>query len=102
MPTTTARVSTETPERYAKQLCAHLGRRAVAEYEDGVGRIELGSAVVTLTSEPGQLVMVAQADTPEQLTVAADVAGRHLERFGQRNELVVRWDPDPGPPPASR
>ena len=25
-----------------------------------------------------------------------DVLGRHLERFGQRNELVVTWSDDPG------
>ena len=25
-----------------------------------------------------------------------DVLGRHLERFGQRNELVVSWAVDPG------
>jgi hypothetical protein len=24
-----------------------------------------------------------------------DVLGRHLERFGQRNELVVTWRSDP-------
>jgi uncharacterized protein len=98
MPTTTARVSTDSPERYAKQLCSHLGRRSQADYADGRGRIELAKGVVTLESQPGELVMVAEAGSEEDLAVVADVAGRHLERFGQRNELVVSWDPDPGRP----
>lgn len=96
MYSTTARVSTEASERYAKQLCSHLGRRSTAEFADGQGRIELSRGVIKLTSQPGELLLVAEAASVEDLAVVADVAGRHLERFGQRNELVVRWEPDPG------
>lgn len=98
MPTATARVRTDNPQRYAKQLCEHLGRRSTAEYADGKGLITLTSGTVRLDSEPGELVMVAEAPNDEDLAVACDVAGRHLERFGQRHELTVEWfteDADP-------
>jgi uncharacterized protein len=31
----------------------------------------------------------------EALERVQDVLGRHLERFGQRNELVVTWAEEP-------
>ena len=32
MPVSTARVETDSPERYAKQLCEHLSRRSTLDY----------------------------------------------------------------------
>jgi uncharacterized protein len=45
----------------------------------------------TLTVEPGALVMVAAADDTETLDRVKDVTGRHLERFGEKDGLVVTW-----------
>jgi hypothetical protein len=90
-----ADVPTEVPERYAKQLVAHLGRRvewttagpvSTAGIAGGTGVVEVGDGVLTLRAEA--------ADT-ESLERVQDVLGRHLERFGQRNELVVTWADDP-------
>ena len=44
----------------------------------------------------GVPVLRAQAGDTEALERVQDVLGRHLERFGQRNELVVTWAADPG------
>lgn len=43
-------------------------------------------------SETG-LRLQAQAVSAEGLERVQDVVGRHLERFGQRHELDVRWTP---------
>jgi hypothetical protein len=84
-------VSTAVPERYAKQLVSHLGRRtdfttdgatSTAAIAGGTGVIEVGEGVITLRAE---------APDAETLARVQDVLGRHLERFGQRNELTVVW-----------
>jgi len=93
MATAVARVETESPERYAKQLCEHLGRRSKSTFADGDGTIELTAGVVRLHSEPGVLVLEAEAGNDADLAVVTEVAGRHLERFGRRNELQVAWGP---------
>jgi hypothetical protein len=89
--TARADVRTETPDRYAKQLVSHLGRRvefategdtSTARFGDGTGRVVVGDGVLTL---------LAEAPDAEGLARVQDVLGRHLERFGQRNELVVSW-----------
>jgi hypothetical protein len=89
--TSRADVLTDAPERYAKQLVSHLGRRvefttdgptSTAEIAGGTGVIEVGEGVITLR---------AAAEDPETLDRVQDVLGRHLERFGQRNELAVVW-----------
>ncbi len=92
--TSRADVVTDAPARYAKQLVSHLGRRtdfttagatSTAAMAGGTGSIRIGDGVLTL---------VAEAPDPETLRRVQDVLGRHLERFGQRNELTVAWTPD--------
>jgi hypothetical protein len=89
--TSRADVRTETPERYAKQLVSHLGHRmefttvgnvSTATIGDGVGAVEVGDGVLTLHA--------AGPDTAA-LDRVQDVLGRHLERFGTRQELSVVW-----------
>jgi hypothetical protein len=93
--TARADVPTDSPERYAKQLVSHLGRKvewttdgpvSTAPIVGGTGTVEVGDGVLTLR---------AQAPDSESLAGVQDVLGRHLERFGQRNELVVTWDSPP-------
>jgi len=91
MPVSTARVETDSPERYAKQLCEHLSRRSTLDYADGHGVITLTAGRATLTSEPGVLAIVADSETEEGLALVRDVVERHLERFGRRAELAVEW-----------
>jgi hypothetical protein len=95
--TARAQVRTGTPERYAKQLLSHLGRRtswttegdtSTAEIAGGTGRVVVGAGVLTL---------IAEAPDFETLARVQHVIGSHLERFGQRNELTVTWVSDAQP-----
>lgn len=98
MTATSARadVPTATPERYAKQLLSHLGRRtswttdgnrSSAEIAGGTGEVVVGDGVLTL---------IASAPDADALARVQHVLGDHLERFGQRNELAVTWLTDDG------
>ena len=99
--TATATVATPTPERYAKQLAAHLGRKLeVREEADGLRLVfgagdgtEDGSSIgdCLLRSQEAALELSASAADPAGLERITEVVGSHLERFGQRNELVVAW-----------
>jgi hypothetical protein len=95
----TAVVPTDAPVRYAKQLLAHLGRKNAVEVVEGApdaGRLLFAYGTGTVRPEDGRLVLEAVADDAEALARVQDVLGRHLERFGARRELVVRWSPDDG------
>ncbi|MFC9335769.1 DUF2218 domain-containing protein [Arthrobacter sp. NPDC057009] len=88
----TALVTTATPERYAKQLASHLGRRSqIIDEPDGL-RIVLETGDCLLQTRAGVLVMKARADSEPNLETVKRVIAVHLERFGQRNELRVEWD----------
>jgi hypothetical protein len=89
--TSRADVRTDAPGRYAKQLVAHLGRKvefavegatSTATFGDTTGQVVVGDGVVTLVATGTDLDGVARVE---------HVLGSHLERFGQRNELVVSW-----------
>jgi hypothetical protein len=89
---TTAEVATERPGRYGKQLVSHLSRRSVGEWDDaaGTGFIDFESGRAELVSGDGVLHLSVRT-APELLPRYEDVVGRHLVRFGTRDELVVRW-----------
>ena len=75
---------------YADDLARRLKARRMSkllEIAAGTGSLSAGEAVLTL---------VATAPDRASLTVIQDVLGRHLERFGQRDGLVVTWNEDLG------
>ena len=99
MTSSRAVVPTDASVRYAKQLLAHLGRKTPVEHVDGApdaGRLVFAYGIGTVRPEDGRLVLEAVADDEEALARVQDVLGRHLERFGARRELTVRWSPDGG------
>jgi hypothetical protein len=66
-------------------LSATPSSSSTAPIAGGTGVIEIGDGVLTL---------LAEAPDGETLARVQDVLGRHLERFGQRNELTVVWTTD--------
>lgn len=87
-----ARVVTDKPARYAKQLASHLGRK-VPIVEDGAGgwSIVLGEARGAVAVGEGVIELRAQSPDAEGLAQVQHVLGSHLERFGTRAELSVVW-----------
>ncbi|MFJ1707962.1 DUF2218 domain-containing protein [Kitasatospora sp. NPDC088346] len=94
-----ARVRTDRPARYGKQLAAHMGRKIRADWSEEAGRGELAfrGGTATLVAEPGALLLAVEG-AAEELPGLEDVVGRHLVRFGTRDELVVEWHRDNGEP----
>jgi uncharacterized protein len=98
--TSTAAVTTDAAQRYAKQLIAHLGRKNPVESVDGspdAGLLVFAYGTGTVRPEPGLLLLEAAAPDAESLARVQDVLGRHLERFGARRELVVAWSASEAP-----
>lgn len=87
-----ATVVTDKPDRYAKQLVSHLGRKVTFTWADGIASAPIGSGTGSVSSGNGALTLVATAPDRASLEMIQDVLGRHLERFGQRDELVVTWN----------
>ncbi|HEY5882506.1 MAG TPA: DUF2218 domain-containing protein [Nakamurella sp.] len=93
-------VSTDSAARYGKQLLAHLGRKVAVEPIPGepepAGRLVFADGVGTVRPTPTALELRATAIDVDALARVQDVLGRHLERFGARQELIVTWQPATG------
>ena len=88
--TSATRVATDRGERYRKQLASHFGNRIEAAESPAGTVLTWGfGGTTTLTVEPGALVMIAAADDTQTLDQVKDATGRHLERFGEQDGLVV-------------
>jgi hypothetical protein len=103
--TSTARVSTARAPRYGKQLVSHLGRRSVGVWDessasgtlDMTGSDERATAHVAFSTTPEALLIEVTAADADVATYE-DVVGRHLIRFGERDELRVQWTRSDGAP----
>ena len=90
-------MTTERPERYAKQLAGHWARKGSAGEEDGatVIRFDTGQ-IVRMWPDAGLLRVEASVPEDGDADRFAQVVKAHLERFGQREELDVVWDQPDG------
>ena len=82
---------TDSPERYAKQLVSHLGRKITFTEDSGTSSAQLGTATAGIGVAPGLVVLTAEGPDEADVERVQSVLGSHLERFGTRAELVVRW-----------
>ncbi|MEU4659165.1 DUF2218 domain-containing protein [Streptomyces sp. NPDC023723] len=103
MPRSQARVATDRPHRYARQLAAHLGRRVRTDWDEAAaeGHLVFPDGTGTLVATEGALLLTVEAPA-DRLARLEDVVGRHLVRFGARDELVVAWHRDTGEPGTSQ
>lgn len=92
--TSTAHVLTERPARYGKQLASHFGHKTPftwdAEAGRGEGSFGNGLAAVTVTAVDDALDLVVEAPADE-IERFEGVVGRHLVRFGAKDELICHW-----------
>lgn len=92
MSDTRAQVTTVRPARYGKQLTNHLGRKLGGEWDDSTetGWVVLGEGRLGLTAADDVLLLELDAPAAD-LPRLEDVVGRHLVRFGARDDLVCAW-----------
>lgn len=93
----TADVATDRPERYAKQLVAHLGRKTEMVAERGGHTMHFPpdrgvAATGFIGTADGAVRLEVDAADPESLATVQDVLGRHLEKFGAKDGLEVVWN----------
>jgi caffeoyl-CoA O-methyltransferase len=89
---TVGHVATSQPERYIKQLVSHLGHKLSTSVDDsGTGLVEFDTGRCTLVARADAIVLEASATDDAALAHVQDVVGRHLERFGAREDLTVTW-----------
>ncbi len=89
---TTGRFPTDRPERYAKQLCSHLGRKLETHFEDGDGTVKLGTAIARLTSAPTGIEVAVSGVEDVDVHRVMGVVGSHLEGFAQKDGTLMQWD----------
>ena len=94
MPTATAFVATQRPQRYIKQLVSHFGNNVRTEVTDAGGRLEFDFGSCDLHAAPSGIELTGTSEDQAQLETLKDVVARHLIRFGANDELVVSWTPE--------
>ncbi|XVX19779.1 DUF2218 domain-containing protein [Actinomycetota bacterium] len=93
MQTATGTMPTDRPERYAKQLASHWAAKTEVAEADGATVLTFPNGNV-LTMRPAEGALGVEVAVPDDADLPRfqDVVARHLERFGQRDELTVGWD----------
>ena len=97
-----ARVTTDRPARYGKQLAGHMGRKITTTWDEAsqtgsltFDREGVATGAVKLSCHDDILQLVLEADD-EHLERLEHVVGIHLARFGAKDGLVVSWNHQDG------
>lgn len=87
------RVPTSLADRYAKRLCNHAAHMvARVEWTPPYGVIGFPrGGTCRIEAGPDELVLVAEAATPDELARIREIVGGDLERFARRDGLEVNW-----------
>ena len=100
----TARIATDRPVRYGKQLTSHMGRKITTVWSEDAKTGSLTfdregavTGVVALSCQDGFLQLDLTADD-EHLERIEHVVGIHVARFGAKEGLVVTWRRHNGAP----
>jgi uncharacterized protein len=99
----TARVATDRPSGYLKQLCEHFAnpsqRHSGQEFEvtfDGQeGFIDFAPVITgacRVEARDGELVLEASGKDQGALERVQRIVSKHLSHFGQRDALTVEWN----------
>lgn len=96
----TATVVADRPGRYAKQLASHFGRKITTSWNEelGEGHLEFPSGRATLAAGDGVLLLALVSEDADARDRLEGVVGRHLVRFGVKDELVCQWVRTDGTP----
>jgi hypothetical protein len=85
-------MTTDRPERYAKQLASHWAAKAtVTEDGDTTTLVMASGQTAVLRPVDGALAIEVGVPDGGDLDRWAQVVADHLQRFGQRDELEVTW-----------
>ena len=84
-------VATDKPSPYLLQLAKHFRHKLDVAFDERRAVIPLPSGHAELAAGEDALTIAAYAHTPVDLAGVERVIGDHLERFGRRDELEVRW-----------
>lgn len=95
----TARVATDRPARYAKQLTSHFSRKVPAQWDEeaGSGSVTFAGLAQGTTGEvqinagEGVLLLHLEAEESAALDRLELVVARHLIRFGRKDDLSVEF-----------
>ncbi len=92
--TSAAAVPTDRPGRYAKQLASHFGRKISTGWDEEAaeGFLEFPGGRATLAAGDGVLLLGLAAEDADARERLEGVVGRHLVRFGGKDELVCAWN----------
>ena len=86
-----ADVRTERPERYAKQLVSHLGRKLEFTQDGDTATAVVDGTVAGMTTGDGVLVLQVAGSDPEGVARAEGALASHLVRFGEKDKITVTW-----------
>lgn len=89
----TARVDTGRPSPYLLQLCKHFRHKREATFDEVRGTIVFEGAMCLLVAAGGALVLRVDGASENDVRRVAEIVGSHLERFGKKDGLQVRWAP---------
>lgn len=84
-------VATPNASLHLAKLCRHFSHKVDAHWDIRRGEVDFGIGRCVLTASDWALDVECSAPREEDLDAVMQTVQSHLERFGQREALVLDW-----------
>ncbi|MEL6524987.1 MAG: DUF2218 domain-containing protein [Chloroflexota bacterium] len=85
-------ITTKNAEKLMRWTIGHFKMKVPAEYDKTQGKVEFPAGICTMQATTDQLIITVEATTSESLSWLKDIVGRHVEKFGIKENIHVEWE----------
>lgn len=84
-------IATPNAAKIMRWTIGHFKPKVPAQYNKTEGSVEFRFGTCNMQATDEELIVTVQADDEKSLTSLKDIVGRHIEKFGIKENIQVEW-----------
>ena len=85
-------IATPNAAKIMRWTIGHFKPKVPAQYDETYGSVEFQFGKCSMEAKSDQLIVSIQSDNGKSLQSLKDIVGRHIEKFGIKENIQVEWE----------
>lgn len=85
-------ISTENASKIMRWTIGHFKPKVPAQYDATDGNVEFPFGTCNMEATADELIVTVQATDEKSLMSLKNIVGRHIEKFGIKENITVEWE----------
>lgn len=87
-----ATIATQNAAKLMRWTIGHFKPKVPAQYDETNGRVEFQFGTCSMEATEDELIVTVRAEDASSLTSMKNIVGRHIEKFGIKENIQVAWE----------